>query len=81
MRDDTNEMEMLGITADGKLIHQGKLLGPTAISKLLSDSPEQIVHPSVAVPGDILGIATGEDYQKVRDVIAARDAKRKRRKQ
>ena len=75
MRDTTNELEMLGITVDGKLVHRGKNLGDAAVAKLLITDEEVVVVPiGEAHPGDIVGIATGEDYEKVCKLVEAKNA-------
>ncbi len=60
-----NEADYIAISVDGKLVHQGKHVGAASVAKLL-EQPEVVVVPlDQAKDGDIVGIATGENYQPV----------------
>ncbi len=68
-RDEGDSLELIGIAVEGKIVHQGDLVGPTGVSKLVAPEGIQVVDHSVAEVGDVIGIATGEDYSKVRATI------------
>jgi hypothetical protein len=66
MRDqDCEGLDYMAISVDGKLFHQGKHVGSTSISKLLEGPGHDVVSLTTSQPEDLIGIASGENYQPV----------------